>query len=253
MQEQLNVAATVEEAVEKSTYENLCDLVDIRPVEEHVSIESFRDANNLAETKADERLTAALSVFLDMASNTNVTRIDKSLLDNYVSKIDRVISEQLDEILHNPEFQQIESAWRSLQYIINRTPNNSNIKIELLDVDKETLRDDFEEAPDTTQSSLYKHVYTAEYDTPGGEPISNIVSNFEFDCSAADVSLLQEISRVSSAAHCPFLASVGAKFFLKESLDDVAKIQDLGSYMDRAEFLRWKNFLSIHKTEIIVA
>ncbi len=242
MQEQLNVAANVEETIAKSTYENICDLVDIAPVAEQVSIESFRDANSLAETKADERLTAALSVFLDMASNTNVTRIDKSLLDNYVSKIDRVISEQLDEILHNKEFQQVESAWRSLQYVINRTPKGSNIKIEMLDVDKETLRDDFEEAPDTTQSALYKHVYTAEYDTPGGEPISNVVSNFEFDCSAADVSLLQEISRVSSAAHCPFMASVGAKFFLKDSLEDVAKIQDLGSYMDRAEFLRWKNF-----------
>ncbi|GAA0820343.1 type VI secretion system contractile sheath large subunit [Colwellia asteriadis] len=251
MQEQLNVAATVEETVAKSTYENICGLVDIAPVADQVSIESFRDANSLAETKADERLTAALSVFLDMASNSNVTRIDKGLLDNYVSKIDNIISEQLDEILHNEEFQRIESAWRSLQYIINRTPNSSNIKIELLDVDKETLRDDFDEAPDTTQSALYKHVYTAEYDTPGGEPYSNIISNFEFDCSAPDVSLLQEISRVSSAAHCPFLGSVGAKFFLKDSLEDVAKIQDLNSYMDRAEFLRWKNFRNTEDSRYI--
>ena len=246
IQEQLNVAATVEETVAKSTYESLCDLVDIAPVGEQVSLESFRDANNLAETNADERLTAALNVFLDMAGNTNVTRIDKSLLDDYVARIDKVISEQLDQILHHKEFQKIESAWRSLQYLVNRTPNNSNIKIELLDVDKETLREDFEEAPDTTQSALYKHVYTAEFDTPGGEPISNIISGYEFDCGAADISLLQEISRVSSAAHCPFLASAGAKFFLKDSLEDVAKIQDLGSYMDRAEFLRWKNF---RKTE----
>jgi type VI secretion system protein ImpC len=242
MQEQMNVAAKVEDAVVKSTYESLCDLVDIAPVEEQVAIESFRDAGSLAETNADQRLTAAINVFLEMASDSDVTRIDKGLLDNYVAKIDSAISQQLDQVLHHEEFQKIESAWRSLQYLVNRSPSNSNIKIELLDVDKETLREDFDEAPDTTQSSLYKHVYTAEFDTPGGEPISNIVSNYEFDCSAADVALLQEISRVSSAAHCPFLASAGAKFFLKDSLEDVAKIQDLGSYMDRAEFLRWKNF-----------
>ncbi|WP_448565350.1 type VI secretion system contractile sheath large subunit [Thalassotalea ganghwensis] len=242
IQEQLNVAAKVEQTVEKSTYESLCDLVDIAPVEQTVALSTFKDANHLAETKADERLTAALSVFLEMAGESNVSRIDKGLLDNYVSKIDRIISAQLDEILHHPEFQKIESAWRSLQYLVNRTPNSSNIKIELLDVDKETLRDDFEEAPDTTQSALYKHVYTAEFDTPGGEPISTIVSNYEFDCSAADISLLQEVSRVSAAAHAPFLASAGAKFFLKDNLEEVAKIQDLNSYMDRAEFLRWKNF-----------
>ncbi len=242
MQEQLNVAAKTEHQAALSTYESLCQLVDISPVDEKISLDNFRDANNLAETQADERLTAAINVFLDMARDGDVTRIDKSLLDNYIGKVDQIISTQLDEILHHREFQKIESAWTSLRYLINRTPNSANIKIEMLDVDKETLREDFEEAPDTTQSALYKHIYTAEYDTPGGEPISNMVSNFEFDCSATDMALLQEISRVSAAAHCPFLGSVGPKFFLKDSLEEVAKIQDMKSYMDRAEFIRWKNF-----------
>lgn len=244
MHEELNIAAKVDEVATISTYETICDLVDIKPVEQAVSLDTFRDASNLAETNTNERMTAAINVFLDMASDSanEIARIDKALLDEYIAKVDQIISEQLDEILHHKNFQKIESAWRSLRYLINRSPNNSNVKIELLDVDKESLRDDFEEAPDTTQSTLYKQVYTAEYDTPGGQPISTMVSNFEFDCSATDISLLQEISRVSAAAHCPFLGSVGPKFFLKDSLDEMAKIQDLGSYMERAEFLRWKNF-----------
>ncbi|WP_430283403.1 type VI secretion system contractile sheath large subunit [Pseudoalteromonas sp.] len=244
MQEQLNVAAHTVEQAPLSTYENLCSMVDIAPVGDEIKLDTFRDAGNLAETRANERLTAAINVFLDMAGTSGeaVTRIDKLLLDDYIAKVDTIISQQLDQILHHPDFQKVESAWRSLRYLINRTPNNANIKIEMLDVDKETLRDDFEEAPDTTQSALYKHVYTSDYDTPGGEPVSTMVSNFEFDCSAPDVSLLQEISRVSAAAHCPFMGSVGPKFFLKESLDEVSKIQDIGSYMERAEFLRWKNF-----------
>ncbi|KAF7769673.1 type VI secretion system protein ImpC [Pseudoalteromonas citrea] len=244
MHEELNVAGKVEQTIATSTYETICGLVDIKPVDEEISLDTFRDAGNLAETNANERLTAAINVFLDMAgsSDVEVSRIDKLLLDEYIAKVDRIISTQLDEILHHANFQKVESAWRSLRYLINRSPNNANVKLEMLDVDKETLRDDFEEAPDTTQSALYKHVYTAEYDTPGGEPISTMVSNFEFDCSAPDISLLQEISRVSAAAHCPFMGSVGPKFFLKDSLEEVSKIQDLGSYMERAEFLRWKNF-----------
>ncbi len=244
MHEELNVAAKVEQTLPSSTYETICDLVDMAPVADEIRLDDFKDASNLAETNTNERLTAAINVFLDMASQSSATvsRIDKVLLDEYIAKVDRIISAQLDEILHHPEFQKVESAWRSLRYLINRSPINANVKIEMLDVDKESLREDFEEAPDTTQSALYKHVYTAEYDTPGGEPISTMVSNFEFDCSAPDISLLQEISRVSAAAHCPFLASAGAKFFLKDSLEEVAKIQDLGSYMERAEFLRWKNF-----------
>ncbi|MFC3032158.1 type VI secretion system contractile sheath large subunit [Pseudoalteromonas fenneropenaei] len=242
--ENLNVASKVTQTTEQSVYDSICGLVSLAPVVEAVSLDTFRDPQKLAETKTNERLTAAINVFLDMASQSKqeINRIDKTLLDEYIAKVDKIISAQLDAILHHKEFQQVESAWRSLRYLITRTPNNANVKIEMLDVNKETLREDFEEAPDTTQSALYKHVYTAEYDTPGGEPISTMVSNFEFDCSATDISLLQEISRVSAAAHCPFLGTVGAKFFLKDNLEEVAKIQDLASYMERAEFLRWKNF-----------
>lgn len=244
IQENLNVAATTSEVLQESVYESIFGMVSLDPVSEPVRLDSFRDPQKLAETQSNERLTAAINVFLDMASQNNqdISRIDKTLLDEYIAKVDTIISEQLDAILHHKEFQQVESAWRSLRYLITRTPNNANVKVELLDVNKEILREDFEESPDTTQSALYKHVYTSEYDTPGGEPISTIVSNFEFDCSATDISLLQEISRVSAAAHCPFLGSVGAKFFLKDNLEEVSKIQDLASYMERAEFLRWKNF-----------
>ncbi|WP_404389742.1 type VI secretion system contractile sheath large subunit [Pseudoalteromonas phenolica] len=244
IQENLNVAATTSEVLQESVYESIFGMVSLDPISEPVRLDSFRDPQKLAETQSNERLTAAINVFLDMASQNNqdISRIDKTLLDEYIAKVDTIISEQLDAILHHKEFQQVESAWRSLRYLITRTPNNANVKVELLDVNKEVLREDFEESPDTTQSALYKHVYTSEYDTPGGEPISTIVSNFEFDCSATDISLLQEISRVSAAAHCPFLGSVGAKFFLKDNLEEVSKIQDLASYMERAEFLRWKNF-----------
>ena len=242
IQDQREAASEVARDVMKSAYRQLCDSVDMLPVEQPLSLEHFHDAAQLAETEADQRLTAAIQVFLEMAGETEVERIDKSLLDYYIAQVDGVISAQLDKVLHHGEFQQIESAWRSLQYLVQRTPSNGNIKVELLDVDKESLREDFEEAPDTTQSALYKHVYTAEYDTPGGEPIANIVSNYEFDCSTRDINLLQEVSRVCAAAHCPFIGSVGPRFFLKPNLAEVAKIQDLFTYMDRAEFLRWKSF-----------
>jgi type VI secretion system protein ImpC len=244
IQQNVSAAENVLETTVEDTYSKLCQLVNIDPVSETVEIENFRNSKAMAETSMDKRITAALNVFLEMAmkSETSISRIDKGLLDNYIANIDQIISEQLDEILHHPEFQKIESTWMGLKYLIDRTPANNNLLFELLDVDKETLREDFEEAPDTTQSGLYKHIYVDEYDTPGGEPVSAIVSNYEFDCSAPDIALLQEISRVSSVAHCPFLGAVGNKFFFKDSMEEVPKIQDLNSYMDRAEYIRWKSF-----------
>jgi type VI secretion system protein ImpC len=245
IQEHAKVAAAqTQELDEGNVYERLCKLVDIDPLEQEIDLSSFSDIKAMADTSANERLTAALQVFLDVLidSTGTVEKIDKALLDSYIDKIDQTISGQLDAIMHHPKFQEVESTWRGLKYLVERCDFKSNTKVELLDVSKENLREDFEESPDSTQSGLYKHIYVQEYDTPGGEPVSAIVSNYEFDASAQDIALLTEVSRIASVAHAPFLASVGSKFFGKDSIDEIPKVHDLANYMDRAEYIRWKGF-----------
>ena len=236
--------AVVEEQQEGNVYERLCNLVNIAPVTNTVAYDAFSDVTAMADTSLNERLTAALQVFLEVMeeSSTNVDKIDKVLLDQYIAKIDDTLSRQLDKIMHHAEFQRIESAWRSLKYLVDRTDFKANVRIELLDMTKQDLADDFEDAPDTTQSGLYKHIYVQEYDTPGGEPISTVVSNYEFDAGAQDIALLTELSRVAAATHCPFLGSVGPNFFKKGDINDLPKVHDLENYMDRAEYIRWRTF-----------
>lgn len=238
---------TTDEVVEledHNIYQRLCKLVDINPITTNLDMNAFSDVSNMADTSLNERLTAALQVFLEVMTNnnSNVERIDKALLDSYIAKIDQTISNQLDEVLHHEIFQGVESTWRGLKYLVDRTDFKSNSKIELLDLSKDDLREDFEDAPDTTQSGLYKHIYVQEYDTPGGEPVTAIISNYEFDASAHDISLLSEVSRVTSVAHCPFMASVGSKFFHKDDINEIPKIHDLENFMDRAEYIRWRTF-----------
>ena len=125
------------------------------------------------------------------------------------------------------------------------------MKIDLLDVSKNDLTEDFEDAPETVQSGLYKHVYTDEYDTPGGEPYGVMVSNYEFGSGALDISLLQALSKVSAACHCPFLGAVIPKFFGKETIQDLPKIEDLHNYMERTEFLKWNGFRRIEDARYV--
>jgi len=231
-------------AREHSRYERLCELVDIEPVNEGISLDTFKDSQRMADVPRQERLTAALQVFLDLATkgDSQVDRIDKTLLDEYIARLDGAISEQLDAVIHHESFQNVESAWRSLRFLVSRCDPKANIKVELLDVSKEDLMEDFEDVPEVTQSGLYEHTYVSEYDTPGGQPISAMVSNYEFDCSAPDITLLKEVSRVAAASHCPFLGSVGADFFCKESIEDLTRIDDIGTYLDKAEYARWRSF-----------
>ncbi|HFO6544450.1 TPA: type VI secretion system contractile sheath large subunit, partial [Escherichia coli] len=117
-----------------------------------------------------------------------------------------------------------------------------NVKIELLDLSKDDLRQDFEDAPEIIQSGLYLQTYVAEYDTPGGEPIVALISAWEFDASAQDVALLKNISRVAASAHMPFIGSVGPAFFRKDTMEEVAAIKDIGNHFERAEYIKWNAF-----------
>jgi len=218
--------------------------MDLSVPEKSVEIEGFKEAENLADSNANERIGAALAFFVNsiIESGQSVDKIDKTVLDHHIAEIDRKLSQQLDEIMHHPKFQQMESAWRSLKFLVDRTDFTKNVKIDLLDMSKDDLAEDFEDAPETIQSGLYKHVYTDEYDTPGGEPYATVVSNYEFSSNAADIALLTEISRVSASCHCPFLGGVTPKFFGKDSIHDLPKIEDLQNYMDRTEFLKWNAF-----------
>ncbi len=233
-----------ETIITASPYESLCGLADVKPFHAPIEIDTFTSAEVLSNADFNERLTAALQVLVELTgdSEEQVEKIDKVFLDGLISKIDDLIASQLDEILHNEAFQELESLWRSIAYLVDKTDFRSNIKLELLDVSKQELVDDFEDSSEVIQSALYKHVYTDEYDTPGGEPFTSMISPFEFNGGAVDISLLRNIAKVAAASHCPFLGNVGADFFGKNSMSDVIKIEDLENYMEKAEYIRWNSF-----------
>ncbi|ELY4226388.1 type VI secretion system contractile sheath large subunit, partial [Cronobacter sakazakii] len=197
--------------------------INLHPVDALDDIDAWQDSQRLADASADERVTAAVRVFLERLkqSGQQVEKLDKTLLDHHIAELDRQISRQLDTVMHHPEFQQVESLWRGLKHLVNRTDYRQNVRTEILDIAKEDLRQDFEDAPEIIQSGLYWHSYTAEYDTPGGEPVGAVISSYEFDASAQDMALLRNISKVSAAAHMPFIGAVGPKFFLKDTMEEV--------------------------------
>ena len=250
----VNQSATQPTTVEEeNSYARLCKLVDIAPLQESITLKNFADAARMADISLQERLTAGIQVFLDLTTrnNSQIEKIDKGLLDQYIAQIDQTISEQLDAVLHHPAFQSVESSWRGLKFMIDRCNFRRNTKVEILDCTKDDLRDDFEEAPEIIQTGLFRQVYVDEYDTPGGEPFATIIGNYEFDNSAQDISLLRDISKVSASAHCPFLASVGARFFGKKNVDEIAQINDLSNYMEKAEYTRWKSFRATEDSRYI--
>ncbi|CAD6556664.1 hypothetical protein LMG27952_06164 [Paraburkholderia hiiakae] len=170
--------------------------------------------------------------------------VDPLCVDHDLAAIDWMLGRQIDAILHHPVFQTLESAWRALQFLVDRTDFRSkvDVRIEVLDISKETLRQDFEDAPELIQSGLYQHTYIQEYDTPGAWPVSAVIANFEFDASAPDIALLRNLSKVAAASHMPVIGAVSPAFFGRTSMEEVAAIRDLSGHFERAAYLKWKAF-----------
>jgi type VI secretion system protein ImpC len=114
-------------------------------------------------------------------------KVSQALVDEMVAGIDQKLSKQVDAVLHNKDFQKLESAWCSLKFMVDRTDFRENNKIEILNVSKQDLLDDFEDAPEITKSGLYRTCYTQEYGQFGGKPYGLMVGNYEFGPGPQDI------------------------------------------------------------------
>ena len=177
-----------------------------------------------------------------LAPNKHGEKVEQKVVDNMIAEIDAKISTQVDAIIHDKSFQNIESAWRGLKMVVDRTDFRENIKIELLSVTKGELLEDFEDAPEVTKSGLYKHAYTAEYGQFGGQPYSAIISNYELGPGAPDVKLLQNVASIGAMSHAPFIAGAGSQFFGLDSYEGMPNLKDLESIFEGPQYAKWQAF-----------
>lgn len=169
-------------------------------------------------------------------------KVSQGMIDEMIAGLDRKLCQQVDVIMHEESFQKMESSWRSLKFLVDRTDFRENNRIEILNVSKEDLLADFEDAPDITRSGLYKAVYTAEFGQFGGEPIGTIIGNYDFGPGGQDIKLLQSIASVSAMAHAPFIAAAGPQFFGLDSYSDLANLKDLSAVFEGPQYTKWNAF-----------
>lgn len=186
---------------------------------------------------------AGLQAFLKQLVQTgSEAKISGAMVDDMLSEIDQKLSAQVNSIMHAESFQKLESSWRSLKFLVDRTDFRQNIKVEFMNVSKEDLLADFEDAPEVVKSGLYKQVYTAEYGQFGGQPIGAMVANYDFGPGPQDVSLLQYVASVAAMGHAPFVAAAGKEFFGIDSWEQLPNLKDLHSIFEMPQYTKWRSF-----------
>src|SRR5215475_1413201 len=56
-----------------------------------------------------------------------------------IAEIDKKLTDQINAIIHNERFQQVESAWRGLHYLVNNTETDEMLKIRVMNISKKEL------------------------------------------------------------------------------------------------------------------
>ena len=159
-----------------------------------------------------------------------------------IGQIDSLLSDQLNEIMHDPSFQQLEASWRGLNYLVMNSETGTQLKIRVLNITKKELLNDMEKATEFDQSVMFKQIYEEEYGTFGGNPYSLLVGDFEFGRHPQDMSILEKMSGVAAAAHAPFIASASPKLFDMDSFNELGVPRDMAKAFESTELIKWRSF-----------
>lgn len=171
-----------------------------------------------------------------------VTKDMETTINTRIAEIDRLVSAQLNEVIHAEEFQKLEGSWRGLNHLVMNSETGTMLKIRVFNVSKKDLLKDLERAAEFDQSALFKKIYEEEFGMFGGHPYGAMLGDYEFSNHPQDMALLEKISQVAAAANAPFIGAASPQLFGWDNYQDLTEVRDLAKIFDRTEYAKWRSF-----------
>jgi type VI secretion system protein ImpC len=178
-----------------------------------------------------------------LASSTLIATDVVQTIQAMIAQIDKKLSEQINAIMHHPDFQQLEGAWRGLHHLVSNTESDDMLKIRVLNISKKDLHKNLKRFKGAAwdQSPVFKKLYEEEYGTLGGDPFACLVGDYYFDHGPQDVELLGEMAKIAAAAHAPFLSAASPTVFQMESWQELSNPRDLTKIFQIPEYAGWRS------------
>ncbi|WP_019401826.1 type VI secretion system contractile sheath large subunit [Chelatococcus sp. GW1] len=214
-----------------------------RDADEFASIlkQNFKPRTERAATEVENAVATLVQQAL---ADTSVIQEDVlDTIENMIARIDEKLTAQMNEILHAPEFQQIESAWRGLNYLVFNSETDSSLKIRVMNISKNEIYRNLRLFPGARwdQSPLFKKVYEHEFGQLGGEPYGCLIGDYHFSHTPTDVQLLRDLSKIAGAAHTPFFTGADPTLLGMDAWTELANPRDLGKIFDTPDYAAWKS------------
>ncbi len=204
-------------------------------------LEEGRLAQNDAQLDSAKNMIAEF-VSQVMSGTMTMSRDLEQSINARIAQIDKLISAQLNEIMHAEAFQKLEGSWRGLHHLVFESETSTMLKIRVFNASKKDLLKDLERAVEFDQSALFKKVYEEEFGMFGGHPFGSLIGDYEFSNHPQDMSLLEKISTVAAAANAPFTSAASPQLFGWDTWNDMIEVRDLAKIFDRTEYAKWRSF-----------
>lgn len=192
-----------------------------------------------------ESIKAAVKTLAEQAISQATVISDDALesIEAMIAEIDAKLTEQLNTILHHPDFQKLEGTWRGLNHLVSNTETDEFLKIRVMNISKKDVGKTMKKFSGAKwdQSPLFKRLYEDEFGMPGGEPYGVIVGDYEFDHSPGDVKILQGMAQIAGAAHAPFISAAGPALLNMDSWGELQKPRDITKIFSSPEYAPWRS------------
>jgi type VI secretion system protein ImpC len=164
-------------------------------------------------------------------------------IEALIGELDRMLAIGVNQILHHPDFQQIEATWRGVRFLLNGAGSDDALKIRVLDIGKRELARTLKKFRGTAwdQSPIFKKIYEEEYGQLGGQPYGVLIGDFAFDHRPEDVQLLADIAMIAAAAHVPFIAAAAPAVMQMDSFAELANPRDLTRIFQTPDYTAWRS------------
>ncbi|MEI6267459.1 MAG: type VI secretion system contractile sheath large subunit [Methylococcaceae bacterium] len=195
--------------------------------------------------RAKEAVEDAVKTLAEQAlAKTNLISDDAvKSIEAIIAEIDKRLTDQVNQIMHHPDFQKLEGSWRGMHYLVNNTETDEMLKIKVLNINKNEAHKTLKKFKGTAwdQSPLFKKIYEYGYGLFGAEIFGCLIGDYEFDHSPPDVEFLNGIAEVSAAAHVPFIAAASPTLLNMGSWQELSNPRDLTKIFQTPEYASWRS------------
>jgi type VI secretion system protein ImpC len=134
-----------------------------------------------------------------------------------MKSVDDAASSLMRTIMHHPQFQKIESAWRSLYLLVRRIETNKNLKVFIVDISEQEIIDDAAQSGHLEQSQLYQLIHDKR-STVGAKPFSLVMVDAIFGEGEAGINALNTLGGTVAAMNASLITGGSPQLAGCESL-----------------------------------